>query len=159
MPKKLAKAAIKEHLENFAALAKKISKVEETMNAEMQPAIKRFDTATQAIREFYEPRIQKLRDQQSAIEKEVITWLNDQEKDTVVDAGTAEAVRKTETKIGARVIDVKRFLEAAKAKGDEMYECINVLINKAEKLLGKKAVDSISTKPETTLVTTQLRLK
>lgn len=159
MPKKLSKAAIKEHLTEFASLAKRIATAEAKMTTEMQPAIQDFETATAAIRQAHEPKIQKLRDQQLAIEKQVISWLEEQPKDITIGTDKAEAIRKTETSVGARVIDVKKFLEIVKTKGDAAIECINVVINKAEKLLGKKEVDAISTKPETTKVTTQINLK
>lgn len=159
MPRKLSKAAIKKHLAQYATLAKKITTAEEKLTKELQPAQLEFDQATQVIRAAHEPKIQKLRNEQLAIEQQVISWLQDQTSDVTVAIETAEAIRKTETSVGARVIDVKKFLVIAQRKGDEALACINVLINKAEKLLGKKEVDAISTKPETTNVVTQIKLK
>lgn len=155
MPK-LSKAAVKEKVAEWESLGKKVRKAGEAMEAELAPALKRFETATKDIRTYHEPKIQKLMDQQSAIAKEVIAWLEEQKKDIAVETETAIAERKTG--LGPRVIEPERFIEAAKAKGDAMWKCVNILIANAERLLGKKELDAISTRPPAK-PKAQLRLK
>lgn len=157
MPK-LSKADIKSKLAEWESLSKKIAKAQETMETEMVPAVRRFAVATKPIREHWDPKIAKLTEQRAAVQKEVTDWLKSQKKDVAVETDTAIAERTTG--LGPRVIDIKKFFEAAKSKSESaIHECINVLIDKAEKLLGKKEVDAISDRFPKKDPTTQLRLK
>ncbi len=156
---KLSRAAVKEKVAEWVSLGKKAAKIEQAMAKEMEPAQKDFDETTQMIREFYEPKIQTLRDQRYAIENEVTAWLKTQEKDIAIGTNAAVAERETETKTGPRVIDPQKFIVAAKRHGEKLWECVNVGIALAEKLIGKKEVDAISTKPETTSVSCTLKTK
>jgi hypothetical protein len=61
------------------------------------------------------------------------------------------AIASVESVVGRRMIDVEKFLKAAKGKGAAMWDCVSVAVAKAEKLLGKTEVDKISAK-ETKLV-------
>jgi hypothetical protein len=154
MPK-LTQNEIKSKADEWAKLGKRIERCEAEKNAELDPFIKKHLKGIQPILDHHDPKIQKLRDQQAEIYSEIVGWLNNQGKPLTL-AGEL-AVATVETKVGSRVIDVKKFLEKAKDKGEALWDCVSVAIAKAEKLIGKTAVDEISTK-DTKLVPS-LKLK
>ncbi|HQU83923.1 MAG TPA: hypothetical protein PKY59_12385 [Pyrinomonadaceae bacterium] len=72
-------------------------------------------------------------------------------KAVTIEAGQAVAqLSKTE---GARVVKVKDFFAAVKDRSDSFFDCLTVAIGKAEKLIGKDALDKISKKKTTNTVT------
>lgn len=155
---KLSKSAVKEKLAEYAAVQKKISATESTENAEIDPFLVKFERDTKAIRAKYEKKRTPLFEKAAAIEAEVEEFLSSQEKDIEIEEAGYVAERKTQTKLLARVIDVKKFLEVAKKKGEAMYACISVGVKKAEDLLGKE-IDLISERPEKREVVVALRQK
>lgn len=107
----------------------------------------------------HEGKIEKLQNKSDELASEIIGYLDKQTRDLVIESSGAVAERKTQTKLMARVIDVKKFLVKAKSKGDAMYQCITVAVAKAEALLGEKDLEQISHRPEKTETVTTLKLK
>lgn len=156
---KLTQTQVKEKADKWAAAKAKIAKAEKDRSAEIEPYLQQYNEDTKPIVEKYDAKIGKLQQEADALETELLGYLSEQTKDVQLDGKLAVAERKTETKIGSRVIDVQKFLETAKSHGSKMWECVSVAIKKAEDLIGKKEVDAIATKPTTTVTTTTLRLK
>lgn len=156
---KLSQSAVKQKADDWAVLKGKIGKAETALNRELEPFIERHNEEIKPVLEKHEAKIAKLVDAANVIEAEVFEYLAAQAKDVVLAGSLAVAERKTETKIGSRVIDVSKFLEAAKSHGAKMWECVTVAIKKAEDLIGKKEVDAIASKPTTATVTNTLKLK
>ncbi len=152
----LSKAAVKERLAEYASVVAKIETAEKKQNAELDPYLVQYNEDTAPILEKHEKKLTPLIEKRDELAAEIYGYLDAQEKDTVVEMAGYVAERKTQTKLGARVIDVKKFLVAAKSKGEAMYACITVLVKKAEDLMGKE-IDQISTRPEKVEVVTQLR--
>ena len=106
----------------------------------------------------HDAKIAKLQDKSNELASEIYAYLNAQTKDVEIATALAIAERKTQKKLLPRLVDVKKFLAKAKSKGDAMYECIRVEVQKAEKLLGDD-IETISNRPEKIDVVTSLRLK
>jgi hypothetical protein len=142
---KPTRAEIKQKVDEWARLDAKAKKAADARNAELNVFLQKHQKAIQPILDHHEPKIQKLVDQRQAIEKEILGWLREYGKPIVL---TGElAVAANETSIGARVIDPKKFFDAVKEKTASFWECVNIVIAKAETLIGKKTVNAISTKP------------
>lgn len=156
---KMTKAAAMDLMDSWEAVQKKIARAEKARNAELEPLIERHNEELKPILEKHDVKIGKLTDQAASLENQVVGYLEAQNKDQVISTGGAVAEQKTETKIGARVIDPKRFYDLVKSKGSEFWGCLKVEIAKAERFLGKTQVDEIADKKETTVVSRTLRLK
>lgn len=153
---KLKKSDVKERLAEYAAVRAKIVKAENAQVAELEPLLDKYNEDTKPIYAKYEKKLLPLQAQADELESEIHGFLDGQEKDLAIEAAGFVAERKTVSKLGARVIDVKAFLERAKKKGEAMYACITVGIKKAEDLMGKE-IDEISSRPETQSVQTAIR--
>lgn len=152
---KLTQADIKLMADQYAVLDKKISKACGAMNDELAPLLEDLEKKSAPIRKKHEAKIQKLRDEQAAIETEVVGWLNRAGRPLALEGELAIAA--VESKVGSRVIDPQKFFDLVKAKGSEFWACFRVEIAKAERFLGKTKVDEVSTK-ESKLVAT-IRIK
>lgn len=152
---KMSQAEVKERSDEYARLDRKISKAADAMNADLEPLLEELEKKSAPIRKRHEPKIQKLRDEQAAIETEILGWLNGVGKPIVLEAELAVAAN--ELVVGKRSIDAKKFYDAVKQKSAAFWDCLSVGIAKAEKMLGKAEVDKIAEK-ETKLVAS-LRLK
>lgn len=148
---KMSQADVKAKADEYARLDVKISKACDAMNADLDPLLQKLEKDSAPIRAKHEPKIDKLRNEQAAIEAEVLGWLNGVGKPIVLEGELATA--SVDLSVGRRTIDVEKFLKAAKGKGAAMWDCVSVAVAKAEKLLGKTEVDKISAK-ETKLVAT-----
>ncbi|HQY68764.1 MAG TPA: hypothetical protein PLD38_15925 [Pyrinomonadaceae bacterium] len=155
---KLSKAAVKGRVAEYAALRAKIVKIEDAQNKDLEPYLEQYDRETKTVFAKYEKKLEPLRASADEIEAEIYGFLNAQDKDVEIEADGFVAERKTQSKLGARVIDVKQFLERAKKKGEAMFACISIGVKKAEDLLGKE-IDEISSRPENWTVTTAIRTK
>lgn len=154
---KIKKSDVKERLAEYAALRSKIVKAENAQNAELEPLLEKYNETVKPIIARHEKKIEPLRTQADELEAEIYGFLDAQDKDIEIEAAGFVATRKTVTKLGARLIDVKAFLERAKKKGEAMFACITVGVKKAEDLLGKE-IDEISNRPETKSVETAIRV-
>lgn len=156
---KLSQSAIKQRADEWAAKLDAIRKSEAAREKALAPVIERHNEEMKPLVAPYDRKIEKLQAEADAIEGEVLEWLDRQDEDITLAGKNAVAASLTETKIGSRVIDVQKFISAAKSKGEAMWDCVSIAIAKAEKLVGKKELDAISTKKETVVTTNSLRLK
>lgn len=157
---KLTKTAVFELMDEFAAVEAKIAKADAAKNRELDPLLAAHNDACRPVLERFEKKTMPLIDRREAIVAEVSGYLEQQGKDQIIRSQSgAVAEQKTETKIGSRVIDIEKFMKAAKSKGAAMWGCLSVAVAKAEKLIGKEAIDEISDKKETTSVVRTLRLE
>lgn len=153
---KLRKAGVKEKLGEYAATQLKLTKAENAQNAEIEPLLEKYNKATKPIIEKHEKKLQPLIAQRDALESEILGFLNAAESDVAIEESGYVAERKTQSKLMPRLIDVKKFLAAAKKKGEAMYACVTIGVKKAEDLMGKE-IDVISERPTKTEVITQVR--
>lgn len=157
---KLTKAAVIELMDEYADLDAQYARAEAAKNKALDPLIEQHNEACKPIFAKFEKKIEPIYQRQAAIEEQVVGYLEQQGKDQqIVSESGAVAEQKTETKVGSRVIDVQRFLEAAKAKGSAMWDCVSVGVAKAIKLLGEEEIDKISEKKEMTTVSRTLRMR
>jgi hypothetical protein len=140
---KLSQAAIKAKADEWASYKRKIERLELSKTDELAEFEEQYRSATKEITDAYEPKLKVLRDKASAIEVEVIEWLTAHNKAITISGELANAVN--ETKKGNRVVDPRKFFELAK---DKFFDCVTVGVKKAEEVLGKNKVNSISDKPE-----------
>jgi hypothetical protein len=146
---KLSKAQVKKKADEWFKVGKQIEKAEKALATDLRPFEEKFEKDTAPVRERHDAKIQKLYDKQAELNREVIEWLEGQGK--VISVAGDVAIAESVTKIGSRVIDPQKYLDKAKDKGVAMWDAVTIMIAKAEKLLGKKTIDEISTK-ETKLV-------
>ncbi len=155
---KLSKAAVKEKIAEYAVAAAKLEKAENAKNAEIEPFLEKYNEDTKPVLAKHEKKIAPLMAKRDELAAEIYGFLDDQDKDIEIEMNGYVAERKTQTKLLPRLIDVKKFLEIAKKKGEAMYACITVGVKKAEDLLGKE-IDLISERPEKKEVIVALRAK
>lgn len=155
---KLSKAVVKDKLAEYAVTQAKLRKAEAAQNAEIEPLLEQYNEDSKPILAKHEKKIAPLMARADELSAEIYGFLDDQASDVEIEMSGYVAERKTQTKLLARVIDVKKFLEKAKAKGEAMYACITIGVKKAEDLLGKE-IDQISERPSKTEVVTVLRQK
>lgn len=155
---KISKASIKDRMAEYAVTVAKIDGIEKKQNAEVDPFLAQYEKDTAPILAKHERKLTPLIEKRDELAADIYEFLNAQEKDIEIEMSGYVAERKTQTKLMPRVIDVKKFMEKAKVKGEAMYACVSIFVKKAEDLLGKE-IDQISTRPEKVDVVTQLRLK
>ena len=155
---KLSKVSVKAKIEEYAAALKKLQRAENAHNAEIEPLLEEYKESVKPINAKHEKKIAPLRETVDTLYDEIVTFLETQSADVSIEAAGYVAERKVQTKLLPRLIDVKKFIEVAKKKGEAMYACISVGVKKAEDLLGKE-IDQISTRPEKEEVSVTLRAK
>ncbi len=155
---KLSRAAVKEKITEYAVASKKLANAENALNADLAPFLEKYNEDTKPVIDKHEKKIASQRSKVEALGAEIYEFLDAQESDIEIEMNGYVAERKTQTKLMARVIDVKKFLEVAKKKGEAMFACISVGVKKAEDLLGKE-IDLISERPKKVEVVCLLRLK
>lgn len=126
-------------------------------------AVKRAEATRDEVIAPYDDKIAKLQEKADAIETEILSWLDAQPKPIRLEGEKAfcELVISEHTTLGPRRIDVEAFVSLAKSQKKNPWPCVKVEVGKAEKLLGPKDIDAISTREEKTTVTrsTGLELK
>jgi hypothetical protein len=157
--KQLSQAAIKAKADEWAEKKAAIAKAETARSAAIDPIIARHNEELEPVLKRHDSKIEKLQAEADEIYAEVIGWLEEKGVPTRVEGEKAVAAYETGTKLGPRVINVKQFLEVAKPKGEAMYECIQIGVACAEKLIGKKELDQIATRPESPTKNVTLKLK
>ena len=169
MPK-LTQTQIKEKADEWARLQQQIEKLAAKYNAALEPTLTRQQNELleltnshleeQApIAKKHVPKLEKLQAEADAIETEVTGWLEANGKPIVLAGELAEAAYKVGTKIGNRVVDKPKLIELCKQKGVDVWNCVDVILKKAETLLGKKEIDEISAKDEIETKTVYLKFK
>jgi hypothetical protein len=152
---KLSQADIRAKADEWVSLGNKIEKAQAARDADLKPHQDKYQKACEDVYAVHDPKIEKLQAKRDAIERDVIDWLESQGKTISIE--TDKAVASNQLKVGARVIDPHRFFEKAKDKGVAAWDCVTVMIAKAEKLLGKTAVDEISTKDSKLVASLKLK--
>lgn len=160
MPK-LSQATVKQKIDEWGLLTAEIAKAETARERAIEPIIAQHNEELAPILKRHDTKIDKLRSAKDSLSGEILGWLDANGKPLRLEGATAVAEYSTGTKLGDRVIDVKKFLEVAKAKakGEAMYDCIQIGIAKAEKLLGKTELDQISERPSKDTKSVTLKLK
>jgi phage host-nuclease inhibitor protein Gam len=157
----LNKSKIKEDLEQYAQTRQKIEKLESQRNKALDPLIKEHNEKTAPIIAKYDEKTAPLQDKLKTFEKNILDALKanvDAEgnpKEILIETETAKAsVVKSQ---GSRVVDVEKFFAAVKEKNQAFWNCLNVLIGKAETLIGKDKIDAISEKKTSFSLTVSLK--
>lgn len=150
---------IRQLTDEWGELQLKVDKLVEGCAAVIEPVTETYNMQVEDITRRYDKKIGKLLERQNEIWSIVGGVLDRKKKDYSVEGEIAVAERKTETKIGPRVINFLKFWRKAKPLGQAGIDCINVQVGAAEKLMGKKAIDAISTKKETIETVVRIRLK
>lgn len=156
---KLSQATVKQKLDEWGLLTAEISKAETARTKAIDPIIARHNEELAPVLKRHDTKIEKLQSAKDSLSGEILGWLDAHGKPLRLEGETAIAEYSTGTKLGDRVIDVKKFLDVAKSKGEAMYDCIQILVQKAEKLIGKKELEQISDRPEKDTKSVTLKLK
>lgn len=159
MPKALSQKAIKELCTEWSALQPTIARAEEAKHREMEPIVRRHNEELKPVLAKHDPKIEKLVTRSDEIRTQIREWMLAQKKDVSFDGDDWVAGIHHGSSLGARIVDVKKFLALAKRHGDAIYECVTVILKKAEPLIGKKKLDEISERPTTPTVDFTLQRK
>lgn len=155
---KLTKPEVIELLDEYAMLEKRLGKLAQKRDDELAPLIEAHNEATKPIYDEFEHRSAKIRAKRDEIDTQIREHLLAAKRDQVITGEKATAERRTETKIGSRVIDPKKFYDTVQEKAAEFWGCLSVGIAKAEKFLGKTQVDEIADVKATAVVTTEITI-
>lgn len=155
----LKNAEIAELADEWGRLELATQSIEEKKTAALEPVFERHNVELEGVTRKFDKQIARQRERQVEIEQLVGKTLTVRKADTAIEGEVAVAERKTETKVGPRIIDFLKFWKKAKPLGQPGVDCINVQVAKAEQLLGKKTIDAISTKKETVETVVRIRLK
>lgn len=148
---KLTQAAVKEKLEAWAAAEMELDRAEKAKWKVQEPiAARHLDEMAEATKK-YDAKISKLAAESVAIEGEICEWLESQTKAVKLETERAIAELRIEsvTKTGPRVVDAQAFINKATSQKKDPWPCIKVEVGKAEKLLGPKDIDTVSSRKET----------
>lgn len=146
---KLTQAEVKAKADEIVRIDQKIAALEGKRTVELDPYLQQLAADTKEINEKYDGKVAKLKDQKSGLAVEVLSWLGQHGKAVVLEGDLAVATN--EVVVGKRVIPPASFFEKVKERTTGFWDCVSIGIAKAEKLIGKTAVDEIAHK-ETTLV-------
>jgi len=152
---KFTQNEIRAKADEWADVHAKIAKAVNAKGAELEPHIEKFNEDTKEIVARHDAKILKLETRRSEIEAEVLGWLDAVGKPITLSGEKALAV--VEKKIGARVIDAKKFFDLVKEKNTAFWECVSVAVAKAEQLVGKKEIDVISSKQSKLVASLKLK--
>ena len=148
MPKALSQKAVKELCEEWSELQVSITKAEEAKQRAIDPIITRHNEELKPVLSKHDPKIEGLITRSDEVRTQIRDWMLGQKKELSFTGDDWQASVKQGISLGARVVNVKKFLALAKLKGDAIYECVTVILKKAEPLIGKKMLDEISQRSE-----------
>ena len=149
MPKALSQKAVKELCDEWSELQVSITKAEEAKQRAMAPLVEKHNEELKPILAKHDPKIEKMISRSGEVRTQIRDWMLGQKKELSFTGDDWQASVKHGISLGARVVDVKKFIALAKQKGDAIYECVTVILKKAEPLIGKKTLDEISERPST----------
>lgn len=145
--------------ERWAAAMKKLRKAEADRDAEIRPLIEECERQVAEINKRHEPAIAKLEVKAGEHETRIMAWLNGRTKTTTVDAKNAIADVVVGVKKSARIVTLEKIAELCKKKAVALSSVVTVVLKEADKHLGKKEVDEISTYEQIPTKTVSLKLK
>jgi hypothetical protein len=150
---------IKAKADEYAKLAKKIERTETARDSEIAPFVEKHEKRIQLIIDLYEPEISKLQARADAAKAEVMDFLATRKGTFADESDLADFGVVVGTKPGNRTVDPVKLVTLCKKKGVEIWDMLNVVLKNADKLLGKKEVDEISTNDPIPTRDEYLRLK
>lgn len=158
----MAKATLEEikaKADEYAKLAKQIARAEKMRDAELAPILTRHEEELAAASDKFERKINRLTFDASAIKAEVLAWLGPRKKTYAAESELATFGVEVGTKQLERQPDKPKLLALCKKKGVEFFDLVNVMLAEADKRLGKKDVDEISTRRTVDTRSEYLKLK
>lgn len=155
---KITKAQVLELLDEFAAVETRLLKLEAKRNEDLAPLAEAYAEACEPILKKFEKASGKLADKRASVVNQINSYLDAAGRDQVITGGRAYAERKSETKIGRRTIEPQKFFDTVAQKGKEFWACLRVEILRAEKFMGKTAIDEMSERQEETVVVRSVKL-
>lgn len=152
---KLTQTEVKLLADEWAATGRKIGKQTAAMERELEPFIDAHNKAIEPIVEKYDKKIARLERRQNEIIEAVTAWLNDHGRPVTLEGMEAVAANVLQT--SSRRIDPHTFFDRIKDRGTAFWECVTIAIQKADRYLGKDAVDEMAYKE--TRIVPSLKLK
>lgn len=150
---KLTQAEIKAKADEYIRLQTEIAEVQRKRERVVNPLMERHALEMASATRKYDTQIDKLNNAGTELYHEVMDWLESQSKPVKLVGELAIAqLQITEiAKAGPRVIDVERFIALAKEQKKDPWSCIKAEVGKAEKLLGPKDIEKVSTRETKTV--------
>lgn len=159
---KLSQAELEAKLAEWAIHQRKIEKIEEQRDAELEPIQARFERAAAPIVDLANRKIQPLQEKLDElgeeIKKSLLAGVRADGTVELAQVTTAKAIAAVNTTPGKRVIDPRTFFQKTPAakRTDAFWGCFSVLIKQAEKFLGD-GIDKLAKKDPTHSVSISLK--
>lgn len=143
------KQKIKDDLEMLAGLYEKREALKSAQNKQIDKHLKAFNELTKPINEKFDAKLLPLKTQIADIEKAVQSAFDStKQADGSFKLGKIETdslIAEPVSNQSAREIDAKTFFDSVPAlKRASVWDALKVLIGKAEKIVGKEALDKIA---------------
>lgn len=159
MAKALTQSDVTFEAERWASTTKKLNAAEAAREAEIAPLTAQYDAAVAEINKRHDPGIGKLQTKADEHQARVIGWLETKKKTTTLEGKNWIAEIVHGLKQSPRRVDLAKLTELCKKKGVELFAIATVVLKEADKLLGRKEVDAISTHDDIPTKTVSLKLK
>lgn len=158
------KQIIKEDLEKLEGLYTKREELKTAQNKQTDKHLKIFNEATKPINEKFDKKLLPINSEISELEKSIKTAFDStKDKDGSFKLGKVEhgsLIVEPVSSQSAREVDAKVFFDSVPAnKRESVWSSLKVLIAKAEKLVGKEALDKIASVKTTWSVTIRRKPK
>lgn len=145
MPK-LTLDEIKAKADEYAKAAAAIGRAEKARDAALAPIVERHAEEMRPVLDKHDPKIAKLYEKAARLEHEVVTWVGARKRSYKAESELATFGIDVGTKDLERQPDKQKLWNLCKKKGVEFFDLVNVMLAEADKRLGKKEVDALSTR-------------
>jgi len=152
MSKALNQSDISHKAERWAKVRRELDELE----------IKRDDAleaAMAAVNKKYDKRIDALTTKVDTLYDEVVAWLKTRKKSVTVETKNAIAMLLAGVRSGNREPDPQKFIAACKKRKVDPWPAVNVVIARAEPILGKNEFDKVCTTKQVPYADVSLKLK
>lgn len=158
---KVKEKEVKAKLDEWANLQAKIVHQENIRNKKLAPLIQKHNEETKPFIDVCEAKTQPWRTKAAAIEAEIKALIeSDRDADgnpKPITISTDSAIATVEKKVGARMVNVKKYFDFVKVKTADFWKSLKVTIKDAEPIVGKNKIDELADKK--TDFVTAIRLK
>jgi len=152
MSKALNQSDISHKAERWAKVRRELDELEAKRDAEL-------DAATEKIAKKYDKRVDALTQKVDTLYDEVLGWLKKRKKSITVESKSAIATLLAGVRSGNREPDAQKFIAACKKRKVDPWPAVNVVIARAEPILGKNEFDKVCTTKQVPYADASLRLK
>ncbi len=143
---KLTLEEIKAKADEYAKTVRQLKRAQDACEREKSPVTEKYEKAISKIDEAHSRKIGRLLAKAEELKAEVLAFVADKKKTYEAESEHAVFGVKVGTKELERQPDKAKLWDLCKKKSVEFFDLISVSLGAADKALGKKEVDAISTR-------------